>query len=144
MVGMIRRRLGRKNQEGREALGARNMGVNEARANAPARSQLPRSNKQCPSCHETEAVFFQSQQRSAETGMVRRPSRSRISIAASFRNIISRSIFDNSADLVYECRNSSTCAAVAERYFNNRGGWVGLGLDSRGVLHRAWRLLVRW
>ncbi|KAA6413664.1 MAG: DNA-directed RNA polymerase II subunit RPB9 [Lasallia pustulata] len=30
---------------------------------------LPRSNKQCPSCHETEAVFFQSQQRSAETGM---------------------------------------------------------------------------
>ncbi|KAA6408069.1 MAG: DNA-directed RNA polymerase II subunit RPB9 [Lasallia pustulata] len=30
---------------------------------------LPRSNKQCPSCHENEAVFFQSQQRSAETGM---------------------------------------------------------------------------
>ncbi|KZF21569.1 DNA directed RNA polymerase II 15 kDa subunit [Xylona heveae TC161] len=30
---------------------------------------LPRSNKQCPSCSETEAVFFQSQQRSAETGM---------------------------------------------------------------------------
>lgn len=34
-------------------------------------SQLPRSNKLCPSCGETEAVFFQSQQRSAETGMVR-------------------------------------------------------------------------
>jgi len=32
--------------------------------------QLPRSNKQCPHCKETEAVFFQSQQRSAETGMV--------------------------------------------------------------------------
>ena len=32
--------------------------------------QLPRSNKQCPHCRETEAVFFQSQQRSAETGMV--------------------------------------------------------------------------
>ena len=32
-------------------------------------SQLPRSNKLCPSCHENEAVFFQSQQRSAETGM---------------------------------------------------------------------------
>lgn len=30
---------------------------------------LPRSNKECPSCHEPEAVFFQSQQRSAETGM---------------------------------------------------------------------------
>lgn len=30
---------------------------------------LPRSNKQCPHCKETEAVFFQSQQRSAETGM---------------------------------------------------------------------------
>lgn len=34
-------------------------------------AQLPRSNKQCPNCHENEAVFFQSQQRSAETGMVR-------------------------------------------------------------------------
>lgn len=32
-------------------------------------TQLPRSNKLCPKCHETEAVFFQSQQRSAETGM---------------------------------------------------------------------------
>ncbi|CAG7920498.1 unnamed protein product [Penicillium olsonii] len=30
---------------------------------------LPRANKTCPSCLETEAVFFQSQQRSAETGM---------------------------------------------------------------------------
>ncbi|KAL1955104.1 hypothetical protein VTO42DRAFT_9038 [Malbranchea cinnamomea] len=30
---------------------------------------LPRSNKLCPSCGENEAVFFQSQQRSAETGM---------------------------------------------------------------------------
>ncbi|KAM0796109.1 DNA-directed RNA polymerase-like protein II subunit rpb9 [Usnea florida] len=30
---------------------------------------LPRSNKECPSCREPEAVFFQSQQRSAETGM---------------------------------------------------------------------------
>lgn len=35
--------------------------------------QLPRSNKQCPSCDGTEAVFFQSQQRTAETGMVRCP-----------------------------------------------------------------------
>lgn len=32
--------------------------------------QLPRSNKTCPSCKHEEAVFFQSQQRSAETGMV--------------------------------------------------------------------------
>ncbi|KAJ5486523.1 DNA-directed RNA polymeraseM/15kDa subunit [Penicillium desertorum] len=32
-------------------------------------SELPRANKLCPSCGETEAVFFQSQQRSAETGM---------------------------------------------------------------------------
>ncbi|EAS35487.3 DNA directed RNA polymerase II 15 kDa subunit [Coccidioides immitis RS] len=30
---------------------------------------LPRSNRLCPSCGENEAVFFQSQQRSAETGM---------------------------------------------------------------------------
>ncbi|KAK7221291.1 hypothetical protein V2G26_009294 [Clonostachys chloroleuca] len=30
---------------------------------------LPRSNKPCPNCAHTEAVFFQSQQRSAETGM---------------------------------------------------------------------------
>ena len=32
--------------------------------------QLPRTNKQCPKCDSTEAVFFQSQQRTAETGMV--------------------------------------------------------------------------
>ncbi|KAG6169549.1 DNA-directed RNA polymerase II core subunit rpb9 [Claviceps purpurea] len=30
---------------------------------------LPRSNKTCPRCTHEEAVFFQSQQRSAETGM---------------------------------------------------------------------------
>ncbi|KAI1171042.1 hypothetical protein F4777DRAFT_73008 [Nemania sp. FL0916] len=30
---------------------------------------LPRSNQSCPSCQHDEAVFFQSQQRSAETGM---------------------------------------------------------------------------
>ncbi|KAK0622575.1 DNA-directed RNA polymerase II subunit RPB9 [Immersiella caudata] len=30
---------------------------------------LPRSNMECPACHHNEAVFFQSQQRSAETGM---------------------------------------------------------------------------
>ncbi|GKT47547.1 DNA-directed RNA polymerase II subunit RPB9 [Colletotrichum spaethianum] len=30
---------------------------------------LPRSNKECPACKGGEAVFFQSQQRSAETGM---------------------------------------------------------------------------
>lgn len=32
--------------------------------------QLPRSNKTCPKCNHEEAVFFQSQERSAETGMV--------------------------------------------------------------------------
>jgi DNA-directed RNA polymerase subunit M/transcription elongation factor TFIIS len=32
--------------------------------------QLPRSNKTCPKCKTEDAVFFQSQQRSAETGMV--------------------------------------------------------------------------
>ena len=32
--------------------------------------QLPRSNKACPKCKAEDAVFFQSQQRSAETGMV--------------------------------------------------------------------------
>lgn len=31
---------------------------------------LPRSNKACPYCHETEAVFFQSQQRTEDTKMV--------------------------------------------------------------------------
>ncbi|KAK2066708.1 hypothetical protein P8C59_000499 [Phyllachora maydis] len=30
---------------------------------------LPRANKQCPACKFDQAVFFQSQQRSAETGM---------------------------------------------------------------------------
>jgi len=30
---------------------------------------LPRSNKTCPKCKNEDAVFFQSQQRSAETGM---------------------------------------------------------------------------
>lgn len=30
---------------------------------------LPRANKTCPVCKHPEAVFFQSQQRSAETGM---------------------------------------------------------------------------
>ncbi|AEO68721.1 uncharacterized protein THITE_2118310 [Thermothielavioides terrestris NRRL 8126] len=30
---------------------------------------LPRSNRTCPACKHEEAVFFQSQQRSAETGM---------------------------------------------------------------------------
>ncbi|KAK4143129.1 DNA-directed RNA polymerase II subunit RPB9 [Dichotomopilus funicola] len=34
-------------------------------------AQLPRSKKNCPACNHTEAVFFQSQQRSTETGMVR-------------------------------------------------------------------------
>jgi len=32
---------------------------------------LPRSNKTCPKCKTEDAVFFQSQQRSAETGMFR-------------------------------------------------------------------------
>ncbi|KAJ5621348.1 hypothetical protein N7528_006131 [Penicillium herquei] len=32
-------------------------------------SSSPATNKLCPSCGENEAVFFQSQQRSAETGM---------------------------------------------------------------------------
>ncbi|ORY79940.1 DNA-directed RNA polymerase II complex subunit Rpb9 [Protomyces lactucae-debilis] len=30
---------------------------------------LPRSDKECPRCHETKAVFFQSQQRKADTKM---------------------------------------------------------------------------
>ncbi|CAG8951687.1 hypothetical protein HYFRA_00005487 [Hymenoscyphus fraxineus] len=30
---------------------------------------LPRSNKPCPKCKTEDAVFFQSQQRTAETGM---------------------------------------------------------------------------
>ncbi|RCI15117.1 hypothetical protein L249_6568 [Ophiocordyceps polyrhachis-furcata BCC 54312] len=32
-------------------------------------AELPRSNKTCPRCNHQEAVFFQSQERSAETGM---------------------------------------------------------------------------
>ncbi|OQU94741.1 hypothetical protein CLAIMM_01052 isoform 2 [Cladophialophora immunda] len=31
---------------------------------------LPRAPKKCPKCRETEAVYFQSQQRAADTGMV--------------------------------------------------------------------------
>jgi len=30
---------------------------------------LPRSDRECAACHEKEAVFFQSQERSADTGM---------------------------------------------------------------------------
>ncbi|KAK6501555.1 DNA-directed RNA polymerase II core subunit rpb9 [Arthrobotrys musiformis] len=30
---------------------------------------LPRSNRTCPACHESEAVFFQSQQRKEDTKM---------------------------------------------------------------------------
>ncbi|KAK4123018.1 hypothetical protein N657DRAFT_656367 [Parathielavia appendiculata] len=30
---------------------------------------LPRAKQTCPACNHTESVFFQSQQRSAETGM---------------------------------------------------------------------------
>lgn len=43
-----------------------------ANAISLASCQLPRSNKICPVCKHDEAVFFQSQQRSAETGMVSR------------------------------------------------------------------------
>ena len=32
--------------------------------------QLPRMKQQCPKCDSTEAVFFQSQQRTSDTGMV--------------------------------------------------------------------------
>ena len=32
--------------------------------------QLPRTQKTCPRCNERDAVYFQSQQRAAETGMV--------------------------------------------------------------------------
>lgn len=35
-----------------------------------SRQQLPREKIGCPACDNDEAVFFQSQQRSAETGMV--------------------------------------------------------------------------
>jgi DNA-directed RNA polymerase II subunit RPB9 len=31
---------------------------------------LPRSDKECPKCHAHEAVFFQSQQRRADTSMI--------------------------------------------------------------------------
>lgn len=31
---------------------------------------LPRSNKECPSCHNADCVFFQSQQRRKDTSMV--------------------------------------------------------------------------
>ncbi|KAL4958595.1 hypothetical protein BDW69DRAFT_153918 [Aspergillus filifer] len=41
-------------------------GVTQDVGNDPT---LPRSNKVCTSCGNGEAVFFQSQQRSAETGM---------------------------------------------------------------------------
>ena len=32
--------------------------------------QLPRTTQRCPYCHENDAVYFQSQQRAADTGMV--------------------------------------------------------------------------
>ena len=36
----------------------------------PFVSQLPRSTKECPQCKHNEAVFFQSQERKDDTGMV--------------------------------------------------------------------------
>lgn len=33
--------------------------------------QLPHADVECSNCHQRDAVFFQSQQRTAETGMVR-------------------------------------------------------------------------
>ncbi|KAI1167495.1 hypothetical protein F5B18DRAFT_442376 [Nemania serpens] len=41
----------------------------EALGMEPSFYDLPRSNQTCPACQHDEAVFFQSQQRSAETGM---------------------------------------------------------------------------
>ncbi|KAJ5171826.1 DNA directed RNA polymerase II 15 kDa subunit [Penicillium capsulatum] len=57
---------------------------------------LPRANKLCPSCGENEAVFFQSQQRSAETGMV---------------SVIERTDYMEAGMLILSTRNSTTCAA---------------------------------
>lgn len=42
-------------------------GVTQDLASDPT---LPRSNIECPKCHEHECVFFQSQQRRAETTMI--------------------------------------------------------------------------
>ncbi|KAL8641686.1 MAG: hypothetical protein Q9228_001545 [Teloschistes exilis] len=57
------------NLEGDEGSGEDEYGGEDNREGAA--DALPRSNKRCPKCAENEAVFFQSQQRSAETGMFR-------------------------------------------------------------------------
>jgi Transcription factor S-II (TFIIS) len=36
----------------------------------PGIIQLPRATQKCPKCKERDAVYFQSQQRAADTGMV--------------------------------------------------------------------------
>ncbi|KAK4244782.1 hypothetical protein C7999DRAFT_16978 [Corynascus novoguineensis] len=41
----------------------------QARGLTMSIAQLPRAKRSCPACQHDEAVFFQSQQRSAETGM---------------------------------------------------------------------------
>jgi len=41
-------------------------GVTTDVANDPT---LPRATQRCPRCHENDAVYFQSQQRAADTGM---------------------------------------------------------------------------
>ncbi|KAL2200194.1 hypothetical protein P885DRAFT_27254 [Corynascus similis CBS 632.67] len=54
-------------------LGSMDLGMEKAESSLSAsllRSQaLPRAKRNCPACQHDEAVFFQSQQRSAETGM---------------------------------------------------------------------------
>ena len=68
--------------------------------------QLPRSNKTCPSCGHGEAVFFQSQQRTADTGMV---SKVPLQLAGSSKL---GSNNDVRACFSY-LRNCSMCAATA-------------------------------
>jgi Transcription factor S-II (TFIIS) len=63
----------------------------------------------CPSCGENEAVFFQSQQRSAETGMVSTP--------GAFSLCLHSPVNDHSPTLFD--RNSTTCAALAVTFSCN-------------------------
>lgn len=73
------------------------------------RLQLPRTQKACPKCHHEWAVFFQSQERSAETGMASTPCTLRFSDSAGGRLDAST----EPANFRWATRNSSTSVADA-------------------------------
>ena len=76
--------------------------------------QLPRSNKQCPKCNEMEAVFFQSQQRTSETGMVCLPPSAPLHLTTSL--LLALACLPMYTNESSPCRNFSTSVAAVAKY----------------------------